>query len=341
MQQRTFVLKIIGYFSLLYLFIFSLYFFINPEQLFSYSLTEKKFFFTKEFSRKQFEKLKTDNYVLVFGTSRTAPISSDMMKKKTLNFYNLYGEPGDILNFLSQLDKQQISNISSIIYLVDLMAVGPIAKKDKQMINYHSFVESFYPLTLERIRRTFLDVKYNYFAKKESFVNNDGSNSYINPESYLQNIPLFMPKLPLYYNDDLINKIIKINNFCKKNNINIKYTTPVFNERLVVRVNFDELVNFYESLLNNGVNTLYMFYYIEEFSKSNINGEFIAYRESLHLNQASLKKLLHKYILKDNPYIISDKEELKKYIKNIKEIQKQLLKSKEYNRLLKYLGLTQ
>ena len=115
---------------------FILYTLINPNQIGNYSITTKKFFYTKEYSKKQFDLLKHKKYNLIFGTSQSHMIGTKMMKEDTLNFHNLYAEPGDILNFLKQLDTKQINNIKQIIYLIDLRAGAN--RLDTNLINYNS-----------------------------------------------------------------------------------------------------------------------------------------------------------------------------------------------------------
>ncbi len=66
-------------------------------------------------------KLYDGKYALVFGSSRTMLLSSDMMKEPILNFStSIYNNPGDILALLKMLDEKQLSNITHIYSLVDI-----------------------------------------------------------------------------------------------------------------------------------------------------------------------------------------------------------------------------
>ncbi|MBI9112679.1 hypothetical protein [Maridesulfovibrio ferrireducens] len=66
-------------------------------------------------------KLYDGKYALVFGSSRTMLLSSEIMGEPVLNFStSLYNNPGDILALLEMLNKKQLANITHIYFLVDI-----------------------------------------------------------------------------------------------------------------------------------------------------------------------------------------------------------------------------
>jgi len=319
MKTKLFVIKSIFIFLLSYTILFILYYIVNPEQKFKHSITNKKFVNTKEYSIIQFDKLKNDKYILVFGTSQSHMISTKMMKTNTLNFHNLYAEPGDILNFLSQLDNKQIKNITKIIYLIDLRA-GAL-RIDKNLINYSEKKLSVV-LTHSMLINLFNDIKKNIFKNYVSYLEEDGSIYYLNPSKHIKSIEQFNQEALLEYNDKLIQDIVKIDKFSKKYNIHIKYITPVVNEKYFKVMNFDKLSFFYLKLLENNIKDINLFYYINGYSNlKNNKGEYIAFVQKDHLNQKYVSMWLNEYILKKSKFNINNKKELIHYINNTKRLQ--------------------
>jgi hypothetical protein len=214
MNNKKFILSFIIIGVLIQTFIFILYYLINPEQFYKDSLTEKKFYYTKEFSKKQFNQLKSKEYTLIFGTSQIHMISSDLTNTNILNFHNLYGETGDIKNFLFQLNNIQIKNISRIILLIDLRA--GMARNDINLINY-SEKSNFPSLSIESVKRIYYDIKNNHNKSYKSFLNNDGSVEKFNSKSHIKYIKQLSGVAKINYNDRLISDLVEINNFTKKN----------------------------------------------------------------------------------------------------------------------------
>ena len=322
MNFKKFTTKFILGFFVFYLVIYVAYILINPEQKFDYSITKFKFYYTKDYSRKQYEYLKKNKCVLIFGTSQIHMISTDMLGEKVLNFHNLYGEPDDIINFLYQLDSTQIKNISHVIYLIDLRAGA--TRKDYNLINYSDFIIP--KLDINSLYRIYGDISQNFIQPIRSYLNNDGSIQYINSSEHIRikHIPKYSRAL-LKFDQNLINKIVEINLFFKNNNININFITPVVNDQYIKSINFTTLSCFFSALINQGIDNIGIYYFIDGISnKKNIKGEYISFIEQEHLNPKYVKKWLFDYILKTNQYTISNIEELNEYIKWIKGVQKRL-----------------
>ncbi|MDD2384977.1 MAG: hypothetical protein PHN18_12360 [Sulfurospirillaceae bacterium] len=322
MNSKKFTIRFLYIIIFPYIALYILYFVVNPEQIFKSSITEKKFFYTKEFSRKQFEMLKTNESILIFGTSQSHMLSTEMLNQKVLNFHNLYSEPGDIINFLYQLNQKQIHNIKEIIYLIDLRAGA--TREDSNLINY-SAAKIIYPLSLNSIKRLFLDIRFNTLSKYENFLNKDGSIKWLNSTKHIQNINEYTKNTQLKFNDRLIQRVLDINQFCIKNNINIRYITSVTNEKFFKKINLDEVEQFSSSLLKGGIVHLGLFYYIDGISNlKNKNGHYIAFMEKEHLNQYYVEKWVHNYILKENEYTIKNLDDLKHYIQRMHKLQQKL-----------------
>jgi hypothetical protein len=323
MNAKKFTLTFLLLFIVSYALLYLLYVMVNPEQIYNGSITEKKFFYTKEYSRKQYEALKKKKYVLVFGTSQIHRISSKMLGKDLLNMHNLYGEPGDILNFLYQLDQKQISNIDEIFYLIDLRAGA--TRIDRNLIDYGEHTWHFTPLTLTKLKRLYIDVANNYGSYK-AFLRKDGSTEHIDPTAHIRRLPDYPYKVELIYNDTLIKGILDVNRFAKKHRIKITFFTPVTNTAYFKKIDFLKLKPFFSALLKGGIKSIKMFYFVSGLSDAeNESGEPVSFLDSDHLNQYYVNIWLKQYILTDsNIYTIHNQRELEGYIKKMLEIQKNI-----------------
>jgi len=330
MNAKKYAILFVSLLSSTFALLYLLYYLVNPEQIYATSITAKKFFYTKEFSRSQYKKLKSDKYNIIFGTSQSHAIGSKMMNENTLNFHNLYAEPGDIINLMNQLNSNQIKNIKSIIYLIDLRSGAK--RVDKDLINYKSDDKIFQKLNYYRVIKTFRDIRRNITSKYGAYLDNDGSVYYMNPAKHIKGIPYYGSRnsAKLEYDDNLIKGIKQINEFANKNKIPIKYITPVTNDKYFSTVNLKELYIFYKRLIESGVKNIALYYYIDGLSNlKNIEGSYIAFHEKDHLNQRYVKYWLNHYILnKKDDFNIINIEDLNRIFEEYKLIQKNY-----YNRI--------
>ena len=321
MNFKTWVKTLIIFTGLLYLFLYIFYVLINPMQEFENSLTKNKYFYNKNYSRKQFKKLKTSKNLLLFGTSKIHVISSKMLHRNVLNFHNLYGESGDILNFLMQLDNKQISNIDEILYGIDFPSIR--TRIDTELINYSDKLK-LSGLDYKKLKTTFLDIKYNLQSEQIYMLNEDGSNKFFhiyNGSTINKNLTSsFFPFFP--YNIITLNEIIEINKFCLKNNIKITFFTPVENDIIIMGANFDKIKKVFSLLIDGGIREIMILYYINGISNYKNGDYYPAFRDAGHINKKYLKEVLNKYILNtDHQYSISNQEELGDYVNRMKHIQ--------------------
>jgi len=316
LNSKKFIINFLWISILISIFTYLLYYIVNPEQIFSTSITKHKYFYTKEYSRKQFEMLKTQKSILIFGSSQIHMISSEMAKKNILNFHNLYAEPGDILNFLKQLNSKQIANIEKVIFLIDLRA-GAI-RVDENLIDYSK--RDIPTLTFTGIKRIFLDLKKNYTQDKR-FLHKDGSINSENHSKHIKDIAPYPGLATLKYNENLIQGLLEINNYLITRNIEIRFITPVVNNQYLATIDLKKLTPFFEKLLLNGIRDIGIFYYIKDISDAkNDKHEYIAFIEKDHLNYDYVKKWLFNYIFKNNHNIIRNVNELKRSMNNLEKI---------------------
>ena len=321
MPAKKFTFLFLALFSGIYALFYLSYYLVNPEQLFSHSLTNKKFFYTKEYSRRQFEALKHHRYTLIFGTSQIHRISTKIIDRPVLNFHNLYGEPGDILNFLHQLNKEQIGHIDEIFYCIDLSAKA--GREEGKLINYSKKPNYLSFLTREQVARTFDDIIWNS-KPMTGYLNADGSieNLDVNRSSRIK--PYIYPIKHLYH-QKLIDEILQIDQFAKEHHIAIHYFTPVTSDAFFRSIDFNHLKPFFTALLQGGIKEIGLYYYIPGMTDiKNRKLVYAAFMDSTHLNVTHLKKWLAHYILNErNPYLIHDQKELDHYIEQMNQLQEQ------------------
>lgn len=318
MNARRFVLFSLSFFIVGYALLYLLYFLVNPEQRYERSLTPQKFFYTRAYSHRQFEALKTGRYTLIFGTSQIHRISGEMLGAPVLNFHNLYGEPGDILNFLRQLSPEQVGHIDRIICAVDLEAKP--GRKEDAPIDYNDTAPDFPPLTLTMLSRTAEDIARNLLPAT-GYLNADGSitnldrnrKTAISPHPY----PLVYP-----FDDALIRGYLAINDFATAHRIEIIFVTPVVADAFNKRIDFQALEPFFASLLEGGVKKLKLYYIVPGMSDlKDETGAYVAFMDPTHLNVHFVDRWLHEHVLKDDAYTVSTPEELDAAIMRMQRLQ--------------------
>ncbi len=174
-------------------------------------------------------KLYTDKYALIFGSSRTMLLSSEIMEEPTLNFStSIYNNPGDILAFLKILDKQQTKNITRIYVLIDVNGF--------HYTKSAPFLNSKNRLRIEKIR--------NIGPQKikdawECLYTNRYENKFIN-NNYIDDFGTLHKQSSHFVNKDLIfssgtitefytHSLKEIASFCKRNKIKVTFfTVPWF-----------------------------------------------------------------------------------------------------------------
>lgn len=299
-----------------------IYVIIDAEIIFNKSLTDKKFGYTEYYSKYQYDKLKKSRYSLIFGTSRSQKLSTKTLNVNLLNLHNIYGEPEGILNFLSQLDSNQIKNIDHIYYLVSVETMVD----ENTNINYKN--DSFFdklryilPLSDLSIKYTLRDLKYNaisqsiyyYIAEDGSlFVYDKNQSSILNRKTTL---PSSIDKIK---KTESINTLLKINKFCLKNNIKITYYTPTYSDKVIIDTKTIKFL--WMKLLNGGIDGFYEAYYIDEVSDNNIKNTYKYFTDECHLNYNAMNNVFKNIVLENNTTrFISSPDELEKYIINLNE----------------------
>jgi len=305
-----------------YLVLFVFYCLVDPRQVFNNSITKYKFEYSRYYSKHQYETLKSGEYSLIFGTSRSQKLSSESLGMNILNFHNLYGEPGDILNFLNSLDKNQIKNIVKIYYLVSLDTM----RDESEFLNYQksNFLDKLkevFPLTNLDLKYLFKDVYYNLFQNKiYYYLNKDGSQFVFEKnQSTILNEKIKQQNNPHLKTSNSIDTLLSLNNFCKEKGIDIIYYTPTFSDKFIL--NFTEIEYLWSKLLNGGIKGFYFTYYIEGVSNKMNDNKYIYFTDTTHLNHNMMNKIFKEIIVGSNQ---------KYYVNNIFSLKNKLDKSREF-----------
>ncbi len=316
MPYKKWIILLFTMSTTLYALIFLIYILVDPEQVFNKSITQHKFRYTKYYSKHQYEKLKKDKYILIFGTSRSQKVSTNVLGINLLNFHNMGGEPSDIFNFLKQLNSQQIVNIKHIYCLVSTGSM----RDEISTLNYkkYGFIDKFnevFPLTNSSLKNLTRDILNNIQEKSIYYINNDGSQFVYNKnQTAIVNRTIQQP-----INEDLMNtnsfkELLKINEFCKKNNIKTTYYTPTYVDKY--KINIKQITFLWQQLFNGGIDGFYALYYLEDISNNMIKNQYIHFTDKSHLNHTSMNNIFKNIVLDENKtYFIENTQQLNTYLK--------------------------
>ncbi len=266
------------------------------------------------FPFKLFEKLKSDNYTLVFGTSRSQLISKDLAQANILNFASLYANPIDVFNLIRQFDKNQISNIKEIWYLIDTHTFN--AKNSiYETLNLNSkkdfFIQTVSNLNMDKLNNAYSTITSNLKKNYIYYVSEYGEtirveDKYFNgiiDENQKIRVPITTHKA--------MKHLSKIDKFCKENNIKITYFTTIYNLPYLKRCNLDLYKAQFQEFLSV-IDGFYDFHYVENIS---INMNLFSNLD--HPNAEGTRYLINLVQNSNDKYFIT-KDNINLHFKNIK-----------------------
>ena len=298
-----------------YLALWFLVFIINPK--FKYNnnfFPQNKIGYYQEFSKKSYEKLNFNSYTLVFGTSRSHYIDSDILNEPTLNLHAVYGNPYAVFNFLSQLKGNQVQNIKSIIYMLDVHVnlkssfTNKIDYKNKKF-NFRSFVMT----DINEVKDTFKSFWTKHYMTEFGYPSNFLKDTTIHPNEVPE------AKLKHGYLPDSLDEVIKIQKFCKDNDLDLIILTPTFPMETLRNFDLEVIFNKWKFLLDSGLEKFYGIWWIDNISNlKSKEGRYLGFRDMSHLNYEYQSYIMKKYVLNENDkYLISDVIKLDEVIKHI------------------------
>lgn len=279
-----------------------------------------KFSHTAASSIFNYNKLKTTPSILVFGTSRSHRINSDLFEgTQLLNMHSIYGNPYAVKSFLYQLDEQQIKNIKEIYYLIDHMTFN--GQSLYEPVSYSNFfsraLQIIKSTDIKKILRAYETVQKNRFIV-DKYINETGS--FI----FTKELPLFDPNIRTHvdpqeivmrrqkYTIDTYSALKDIDQFAKLHHIKIIYFTPPLSTTFISRMDYKLYIGQREEFLKN-IDGYYDLTYMEGYSD-----DHQYFSDFGHTNLPGAKKYLEILKNEDQKYYMT-KEKLEKYKVDIKK----------------------
>jgi hypothetical protein len=322
LSDKTAIRLILYSFVLVYICIYLVVISVDPYQLRQQGSADwAKYKYSRLYSRFQFEDLKYDDYSLIFGSSRSQKISSRLQSDNYLNFHNLYSEPGDIKNFITQLSVNQLQNIDVIYFELDIAAFREEVMKP---INYNNnmvtdIVSFSLPLTFDHILSVARELYYNLLDASYYKISRDGSLLMSNDGA-----PTFIAENPTRrifkansYSRFAINDIAVINNFCIENSINIIFYTPTYSDKAIREMNWDVIHSALADLVNRGVKFKNN-YFIEGISDIQTDSMYPHFSDASHLNTLAANQVFKNYVVNDDGLLIDNIDKLEISINSLK-----------------------
>lgn len=299
-------------FVIFFISVLLLYITINPKNensFFTNSTIEESSFLT---SKPLFNKLKNGKYSLIFGTSRSAKISSKMFDGNVLNLsQSIYGNPNDVLYFLNSLDKVQWNNINKIYYLVDNHT---FMKRNYYNLDYSSCI------LLEQIKRfdannLLLSIRSIYFnlfnITPFKGINIDGS-IYNNEEQLARKYQFdyydFKKEFQFSKHEFTVLKDIKT--LVDRKNKEIIFFTSTMNLYYLKSMKKDLFLKHRKQLIKNCGNIVELSYI------SPISNKMYNFTDPTHMTTTQTKYVLDNFLkYKDDSYIV-DFDKYDEFYKN-------------------------
>ncbi len=241
--------------------------------------------------------LNDGKYALVFGSSRTMLLSSEIMGEPILNFStSIYNNPGDILALLKMLSKKQLANVTNIYFLVDINGFHYTATAPEMSSKCRLFLE-----TLRNIGPEKIEDAWNCLVANNQQYGNDNFPNNIDSYGTLHKVGApFKAKDPFFSSHFVTPYYLKslrnISIFCKQNKIKTLYfTTPWFQPFVQEQQNkinsiLDKAATASGGLLNFQLRT-------------NLTGNTTLFYDPSHLNKKGLIKFIKILNLAASPSI--------------------------------------
>lgn len=235
-------------------------------------------------------KLNDGKYALVFGSSRTMLLSSEIMGEPILNFStSIYNNPGDILALLKMLSKKQLANITNIYFLVDINGFHYTATAPEMANKNRLFLE-----TLRNIGPKKIEDAWNCLVANSKQYGNENFPNNIDSYGTLHKVDKPYNEKDLFFSSNFVTRyylksLRSISIFCKKNKIKTLYfTTPWFQSFVQEQQN---KINSIFTKVTTASGSLYCFQL-----NTDLTGNADLFSDPSHLNKKGLVdfiKILH------------------------------------------------
>lgn len=257
------------------------------------SLVKRRFYHSLASTRTLFDKLGgPQKYALVFGTSRSHLVSSDILGENVLNFHALYGNPKSVADFLSQLDDKKIASISRIYYLLD-NATFRDAKFSPHFDCRSRLSPILYSLktfSAEKILEAVKTVYRNRTGRYDYYLDADGYKVNVNERT-------FDPKAYTGQSEDAsfaadsMAALGAVDRFARSRGIPIVYYTATFPDVFLRRMDFEALAALHRGWAGQ-VGGFYELAYFE-----GVSDDYSNFLDESHLKTAPVKRVFHEILL--------------------------------------------
>lgn len=242
-------------------------------------------------------KLSQKPHVLVFGTSRSAKINSQMLGDDVLNLsMEVYGKPENVYRFFHLLDGAQRSHIKKVYYLLDEHTFGNFWKDE---ILYESpfdlELDKLTNINIGKIGAAIETIRFNDDIasgqlKDYAYFNTEGSQINVISQEKRAKRQAFDPNLDFYktiVSSNQLKYLSKLDTFLEKERIPIFYfNTPMYFENASdIKTTSLGLIRRYALYLEN-IDHIHDYYYLSHLFRKD------EFSDNNHLNTRGMKKLV-------------------------------------------------
>ncbi|MBT3237407.1 MAG: hypothetical protein HOL37_10775 [Rhodospirillaceae bacterium] len=246
---------------------------------------ERNYFSSVLNAQRQLQTLSVRPSAVIFGTSRSAYLSPDVIGTSVINMQVIYANPHAVLDFLGRLDDTQISNITEIYYLLDYFTFN--GERNYDRVDYESTVERLVykikSLGLGKIQLAWQKIINNLTDSDMSYVTVDGYLMAISENTFDGKVG--GEPYPQDFQEDTVGELSKVDAFAKQHGVAITYFMAPFPEATLGRLDFGRHALFSRSVLKH-IDGFYDWTYVE--SMSRFADQF---SDGAHVKYALLKRL--------------------------------------------------
>jgi len=232
---------------------------------------EFEIFSTRKFSSspdtgpfKAFTKLRTDSYILVFGTSHSATLSQTVLGDKVLNLStSVYGYPVDAFYFINGLTKQQSRNIKRIYFLVDHFALKEVSPRYRG-VDFNSYgdflhgsIRNIGPIKILHSLDTVIKTITKHYSQ---FITENGEVIVLRERKYsflrgTEKVRFASSKNQAIY-------LRKIADYCKAKGIEIVFFNSILSKFYLEQLAFESIEDHFVTLLDE-IDEIYSLMYVD------------------------------------------------------------------------------
>ena len=206
-------------------------------------------------------------HYLVFGTSHTAPINSEVLKGDVINLsLSVYGSPSDIYYFMANMNQKQKDNILGIYYLLAYNTFLEAPSKYKT-IDFNSQTELFYQSIINidsyKILRSLDKVLKNLTHASDTYITQKGEFIHVTPRAYRHRT--YEKQVSFTMSDYQLAYLSKLDSFFRENQLDVKYFKTTLSDYFLSSADFPSVRRHFDGILKT-IDGFYSFMWLEGIS---------------------------------------------------------------------------